>query len=72
MIWRRFMRNMKIPVENNLNEIVVGLERLGRKYLIVAKIFEGKGTVIISQLNALNETYSSPIVLTTLAELKDM
>lgn len=66
------MKNMKIKVENNLDEIVGELERLGRQYMVIATIFEGKGTVIISQLNALNETYSSPIVLTTLAELKEM
>lgn len=65
-------KNMKIKVENNLDEIVVELERLGRKYLIVANIFEGVGTVMISQFGACDEVYAEPVVCVTLAELKEM
>lgn len=66
------MKNMKIPVENNLDEIVGELERLGRKYLVVAQVFEGVGFVMISQLDIHDRPYLVPVFNTTLAELKEM
>lgn len=67
------MRNMKIPVENNLAEIVVELERLGYQ-----EVYKGEGeTVCIltdtsggySLLNGSNEY--NPYTA-TLDELKEM
>lgn len=68
------MKNMKIEINEQqpLDDVVRELERLGRKYLVVATVFEGKGNVLISQLNACNCVYPEPVFETTLAELKEM
>lgn len=67
-------RNLKITItpEQPLDEVVMELERLGRKYLVVARVFEGVGSVLISQLNANNCSYNLPVIETTLTELKEM
>ncbi len=65
------MKNMKIPVENNLNEIVGELERLGyhgvlggfRNTIITSKFGKFSGVPYCT-----NDLY----LLTTLAELKKM
>jgi len=71
------MKNMKIPVENNLDEIVVELERLGYKKVgwigyrntyFVTTNAKGQFTDhAVSLMNCL--AYCQ---LTTLAELKEM
>ena len=67
------MKNMKIPVENNLDEIVRELERLGYKKncnltsgINWIVCFEGGFYCQYGKMNAFNK------VLTTLAELKEM
>ena len=69
------MKNMKIKVENNLDEIVGELERLGYKKHIWEHLintgyvvaFES-GVYTNVDFNPVNEIYA----LTTLAELKEM
>lgn len=56
-------KNMKIPVENNLDEIVVELERLGYERTYYAQNKTGKW---------IRTCDFNECVLTTLAELKEM
>lgn len=66
------MRNMKIPVENNLDEIVVELERLG-----YVKPNEDGDKIFTSQLGNTVNVFDDSMMFdcykpTTLAELKEM
>lgn len=66
-------KNMKIPVENNLDEIVVELERLGFKPWCVAHVAV---SIVVTNKKGLYTTFHEDIwdreILTTLAELKEM
>ena len=68
-------KNMKIKVENNLDEIVGRLERLGYKKHIWEHLINTEYVVAFesgiytnADFNPVNEIYA----LTTLAELKEM
>ena len=67
------MRNMKIKVENNLDEIVVELERLGYKR---EAWLNHQKEVIVTFSNGIysnfNYFYNDAFKTTTLAELKEM
>ena len=68
------MRNMKIKVENNLDEIVVELERLG--YVRLQKYFKGT-RIVATDDNGEFYFFDDDFLLedltpTTLAELKGM
>lgn len=67
-------RNIKIAINDQqpLDDVVRELERLGGKYLVVARVFEGVGTMMISQIGVCDELYAEPVVCVTLAELKEM
>lgn len=67
-------KNMEIEINGQqpLDDVLRELERLGRKYLVVARVFEGVGSVLISQLDANNCSYNLPVIETTLTELKEM
>ena len=60
-------KNMKIKVENNLDEIVAELERLGVPDNVV---FHNDGVLLIIHPNTYDQFV--PCELTTLAELKEM
>lgn len=65
---------MKIPVENNLNEILVELEGLGYKQVGISYIFKGN-TFVFTNKNGYYACLKKPAScckLTTLAELKEM
>lgn len=67
-------KNMKIEINKDqpLEEVVGVLREIGKKYLVVARVFEGDGFVFVSQLDSFNQTYPVPVIETTLAELKEM
>ena len=67
-------KNMKIEINKDqpLEEVVGVLREIGKKYLVVARVFEGDGFVLVSQLDAFDRTYPVPVIETTLSELKDM
>ena len=67
-------KNMKIEINQDqpLDEVVSVLREIGKKYLVVARVFEGDGFVFVSQLDAFDRTYPVPVIETTLAELKEM
>lgn len=65
------MRNMKIPVENNLDEIVGELKRLGYK----KDLIKGRKWVMCHELGYFSihdHNYDFNVKLTTLDELKEM
>lgn len=66
------MKNLKIPVDNNLDEIVVELEMLGFKR-IAWWGYRSLFIVTNSERRYTDVDYDSPnFTLTTLAELKEM
>ena len=66
------MRNMKIPVENNLDEIVGELERLGLRSLGFTFGCDAKWIVVINSSSYTDaRTTTDKFKLTTLAELKE-
>lgn len=67
-------KNMKIPVENNLDEIVAELERIG--YIRKQRFYSGKNIVATDDDGEFyifsNDLMLEGFRLTTLAELKEM
>ena len=64
-------KNMKIPVENNLDEIVAELERMG--YRCFAKDKQCQRFVVTNSFGWYDiARYDEKQPLTTLAELKEM
>lgn len=77
-IWGADMKNMKIPVENNLDEIVGELERLGYKAFNITAIspihdwiVAGDDGFTVGWFDA-SELCNKVVPLTNLAELKGM
>lgn len=64
------MKNLKIPVENNLDEIVVELERLG--YIKLRGTKEKPTYVIVTPDGYYSIRKAWAVCNTTLAELKEM